>query len=75
MRYNGTMHTQQKIENVIKAERKRRRITQAEFAEALGVSRQTVATLEKGDYSPSLFLAMKISRYFHEPIENLFFLK
>lgn len=69
------MNTTQKIKNTIKVERKRRRITQAEFAEALGVSRQTVAILEKGDYSPSLFLAMKISHYFHEPIENLFFLK
>ncbi|MFZ2192628.1 MAG: helix-turn-helix transcriptional regulator [Candidatus Moraniibacteriota bacterium] len=69
------MNTSQKIKNTIKIERKKRRITQTEFANALEVSRQTVAILEKGDYSPSLFLAIKISRYFHEPIENLFFLK
>ena len=60
------------IKNYIKESRKKRKVTQNEFAESLGVSRQTVVKLEKGDYTPSLLLAFKVSNYFHEPIESLF---
>ncbi|MFA5993870.1 MAG: helix-turn-helix transcriptional regulator [Parcubacteria group bacterium] len=66
------MDKPEKITNTLKYERKKRRVTQAELATALGVSRQTIVLLEKGNYSPSLFIALKASAYFHEPIENLF---
>ena len=69
------MNRTQIIHNNVQIEREKRRVTQTELALALGVSRQTVIMLEKGDYSPSLLLALKVSRYFHEPIENLFYLK
>jgi putative transcriptional regulator len=46
--------------------------TQAELADQLGVSRQTVVSIEKGKYDPSLPLAFGISRVFSEPIESIF---
>jgi putative transcriptional regulator len=47
--------------------------SQAELAERLGVSRQTVNAIETGKYDPSLELAFVISRLFGQPIEALFF--
>ena len=52
--------------------RDRDRLTQAQLAAALDVSRQTVNALEKGRYDPSLPLAFKISRLFGLPIESIF---
>lgn len=52
--------------------RDRDRLTQAQLADALDVSRQTVNALEKGRYDPSLPLAFKISRLFQMPIESIF---
>lgn len=47
--------------------------TQVQFAESLGVSRQTVNALETGKYDPSLPLAFRISALFQVPIEAIFF--
>ena len=52
--------------------RKQRGIRQEDLAQALGVSRQTVISLEKGKYNPSLALAFKLARYFGLPIEDIF---
>ena len=52
--------------------RKQRGIRQEDLAQALGVSRQTVISLEKGMYNPSLALAFKLARYFGLPIEAIF---
>ena len=52
--------------------RKGRGIRQEEFAKALGVSRQTISSLETGRYNPSIFLAHKIARYFGMTIEEVF---
>jgi len=52
--------------------RKRNRITQEELAAAVGVSRQTIISIENGKYTASLVLAYKISRYFHLTIEEVF---
>ena len=49
-----------------------RDVTQEELALALEVSRQTVSSLEKGRYNPSIILAFRISRYFNLPIEEIF---
>ena len=49
--------------------RKQRGIRQEDLAQALGVSRQTVISLEKGKYNPSLALAFKLARYFNLSIE------
>lgn len=50
-------------------------MTQATLAKAIGVSRQTVVAIEKGQYSPSLELAFKISKTFDKPIEEIFYIK
>jgi putative transcriptional regulator len=47
-------------------------ITQEDFAEAVGVTRQTVIAIEKGNYTPSVLLALKIAHYFKTPVENIF---
>lgn len=58
--------------NQLSALRAERGLTQAELALELGVSRQTVISLEKGKYDPSLPLAFKIARVFHRQIEDIF---
>ena len=52
--------------------RKARDMRQEDLAQALGVSRQTVISLEKGKYNPSLALAFKLARVFGMPIEEIF---
>ncbi len=61
------------ISNRVKELRARFNTTQSELAETVDVTRQTIAALEKGSYIPSLLLAMKISKYFNQPIEEIFF--
>jgi putative transcriptional regulator len=46
--------------------------TQEELAEAVGVTRQTIIAIEKGNYTPSVRLALKIARYFKQPVEKIF---
>ena len=47
-------------------------LSQGELAQALGVSRQTINSIETGRYVPSLQLAFALSRYFRVPIEEMF---
>ena len=58
--------------NHIKTLRKEQGVTQDELASALGVTRQTVISLENGKYNASLQLAFKLSAYFALPIEAIF---
>ena len=60
------------MKNRIEEIRKGRGIRQEEFAKALGVSRQTISSLEAGRYNPSIFLAHKIAVYFGMTIEEVF---
>ena len=60
------------MENRIAALRKERRISQAELAEAVAVTRQTIISLESGRYNASLLLAHKIAKYFGTTIEDIF---
>lgn len=60
------------MNNRLKVLRAERDWSQAELAERLGVSRQTVNALETGRYDPSLPLAFKIARVFEQPIESIF---
>ena len=57
-----------KIENI----RKEKNIRQEDFAQAMGVSRQTISSLENGRYNPSILLAYKIAKYFGMTIEEVF---
>ncbi|MER7354604.1 MULTISPECIES: helix-turn-helix transcriptional regulator [Streptosporangiaceae] len=52
--------------------RAERGISRKDLAAALGVHYQTVGYLERGEYSPSLFLALKIAEYFEVPVEVVF---
>lgn len=52
--------------------RKERGITQTDLANAVGVTRQTITSLEVGKYTASLLLAYKIARYFDKTIEEVF---
>ena len=60
------------MNNRLKVLRAERDWSQANLAELLGVSRQTVNALETGRYDPSLPLAFKIARIFDQPIESIF---
>ena len=60
------------MKNRLEELRKQRGIRQEDLAQALGVSRQTVISLEKGKYNPSLALAFRLARYFAMPIEEIF---
>ena len=57
-----------RIENI----RKEKGIRQEDFAKAMGVSRQTISSLENGRYNPSILLAYKIAKYFEMTIEEVF---
>lgn len=60
------------MKNRIEEIRKERGIRQEEFARSMGVSRQTISSLENGRYNPSIMLAFKIARYFDMAIEDVF---
>lgn len=55
--------------------RKQKRVTQEELANAVGVSRQTIVAIEKGNYIPSLLLGVKISKFFNKKVEDVFSIK
>jgi putative transcriptional regulator len=60
------------IHNCVYDERYAREITQEELAQTVGVTRQTIIALEKGNYTPSILLALKIASFFKMPVEKLF---
>jgi putative transcriptional regulator len=63
------------MKNNIRVERAIKNITQADLAEQVGVSRQTINTIESNKYVPSTVLALKISRIFGKPLEEIFILE
>ena len=63
------------MKNTVKVERAIRDITQQQLAEAIGVSRDTINSIESGKYVPSTVLALKIARYFGKPAESIFSLE
>jgi putative transcriptional regulator len=60
------------LKNKIESIRKERGILQEDFAKAMGVSRQTISSLEHGRYNPSILLAHKIAKFFGTTIEEIF---
>ena len=60
------------MKNRIEEIRKARNIRQEDFAKLMGVSRQTISSLETGRYNPSIFLAHKIAQFFGMTIEEVF---
>lgn len=60
------------LNNNIEILRKSKKISQSELAETLGVTRQTISSLETGKYNPSIILAFKIANFFNLTIEEIF---
>lgn len=60
------------MESKIQELRKKHKVTQEELAAAVGVTRQTIISLENGRYNASLHLAFKIARFFNLHIEEIF---
>lgn len=66
------MAAKEYIKNQVLAFRTEKGVTQETLAEAVGVSRQTIISIEKGNYTPSIHLALKISAFFRKPVESIF---
>ena len=60
------------MRNSLKVERAKMDLTQETLAELIGVSRQTINSIEKGKYIPSTLLALKLSKIFNVPVNELF---
>lgn len=62
----------EEIVSCVKSVRKDKGITQQDLAEAVGVTRQTIIAIEKGNYTPSVLLALKLAKYIGQPVEDIF---
>ena len=60
------------VSNRVFEERSKRSVTQEDLAAAVGVTRQTVIAIEKGNYTPSVLLAIRLARFFKMSVEELF---
>ena len=60
------------MKNKVRALRMRRSLAQGQLAEAMGVSRQTINSIENERYTPSLPLALALARYFGVTVEEMF---
>lgn len=60
------------MRNNVEVLRKEKQLNQEELGKQLGVSRQTIISIEKGKYNPSLELAFKLSKVFDKSIEEIF---
>ncbi|HEY2725990.1 MAG TPA: helix-turn-helix transcriptional regulator [Parafilimonas sp.] len=63
------------MKNTIRVQRAIKNITQAELADKIGVSRQTINTIESNKYVPSTVLALKMAKLFGKPVEEIFILE
>lgn len=61
-----------RISNQVFKFRTAREVTQEALAENVGVTRQTIIAIEKGNYTPSVMLALKIAKFFKKPVEDIF---
>lgn len=60
------------LKNSVREFRARFRLSQQDLADKIGVTRQTIGLIEKGDYAPSVLLALKIANVFEVPVEEVF---
>ncbi len=60
------------LNNRIRVFRAEHRLSQSDLAEAIGVTRKTISTIEVGRFVPSTTIALKIARYFDVPVEQVF---
>lgn len=62
----------ERIANKVYELRQKAGVTQETLAGAVGVSRQTIIAIERGNYTPSVLLAIKIGNFFKQPVERVF---
>lgn len=60
------------VDNCVHHYRTQAGVTQEALAQVVGVTRQTIIAIEKGNYTPSILLALKIGAYFKLPVEQIF---
>lgn len=60
------------VKNFVQEQRSKSKITQEELAKAVGVTRQTIIAIEKGNYTPSVLLSLKIAKFFGTSVEEIF---
>ncbi|WP_199609780.1 helix-turn-helix transcriptional regulator [Flocculibacter collagenilyticus] len=63
------------VDNNIAKYRAKQKLSQQELADAIGVSRKTISTVETGRFTPSVVIALKLARHFNVPVESLFSLE
>ena len=63
------------IKNVVQSARKQKNLTQQQLAELVDVSRRTIISLEKGNYTPSLLLALQLAEVLEVTVHELFFIQ
>lgn len=63
------------LKNSVQTKRKAAQMTQEDLAGAIGVTRQTIISIEKGNYVPSVLLAIKIADCFGVPVKDIFYLE
>lgn len=63
------------MKNSLKVERAIKNITQEELAREIGVTRQAINSIELGKFVPSTLLALRLSKYFNKPVNDLFSLE
>lgn len=64
-----------KLGNAVRESREENGTTQEELASAVGVTRQTIIAIEKGNYAPSVLLALHIAKFFRKPLEKIFYVE
>lgn len=70
-----SMNHRDTLTNTLQKAREKSGHTQEEIAQAVGVTRQTIIAIEKGNHSPSVLLALKLARFFNVPVEKIFTLE
>lgn len=66
---------QERVINFVQEFRSKKKITQEDLAREVGVTRQTIIAIEKGNYTPSVMLALKIAKFFKTTVEKIFSLE
>lgn len=67
------MASQEKVMSNLAEYRRKAGMTQEDAAQAVGVTRQTIIAIEKGNYVPSVLLALKIAKLFNTSVEGIFY--
>lgn len=69
---NFLYNTVQMLENKLLLIRTKKNLTQEELARGVEVTRQTIISIEKGNYTPSVLLALRIAKFFNVSVEDIF---